>query len=205
MGSAGTAEVTAAKEAFANRPSVTMADDSAAKTKAKTTATKKRAGRPIYMEWRRVIDEQTGELRLGLVADSGIDRFLCKERQYKVGDQVRCEIKKARNVKFHRLVHALGRLVSESIDPFQSLDAHSAIKKLQLDSGVCCSFEAFDIPDLGRVTRRVPESIAFDYMTEERFRDFWKGICQHLIATYWPTLSEEQIEEMTNLMPQEGS
>lgn len=184
-----------------------MADTATATTKPQTqsakTAAKKRAGRPIYMVWRRVIDEATGELRLGLCADSGVDQFLCREREYRAGDVVRCEIKKARNIKFHRLVHALGRLVSDQIDKFQGLDAHTTIKKLQLDAGVCCTYEAFDIPDLGRVMRLIPESISFDYMPEERFREFWRGICQHLIATYWPTLSEEQIEEMTGLMPQE--
>lgn len=163
----------------------------------------KRTGRPIYMVWRPVIDQETGELIKALVADSSIDRFLCKEREYRVGDQVRCEIKQSRNVKFHRLVHALGRMVSEQIDKFQGLDAHTTIKKLQLDAGVCCTYEAFDIPDLGRVMRLIPESISFDYMTEERFREFWRGICQHLIEKYWPTLTEEAIEEMTGLMPGE--
>lgn len=164
---------------------------------------KKRAGRPIYMVWRRVIDEHTGELRMGLCADSSIDQFLCREREYRAGDQVRCEIKKARNVKFHRLVHALGRMVSEQVDKFHGLDAHTTIKKLQLDASVCCTYEAFDIPDLGRVMRQIPESISFDYMTEERFREFWRGICQHLIEKYWPGLTEEAIEQMTGLMPGE--
>lgn len=164
---------------------------------------KARAGRPIYMVWRRVIDEQTGELRMGLCADSSIDQFICREREYRAGDQVRCEIKKARNVKFHRLVHALGRMVSEQVDEFHGLDAHTTIKRLQLDASVCCSYEAFDIPDLGRVMRQIPESISFDYMTEERFREFWRGICQHLIEKYWPGLTEEAIEQMTGLMPGE--
>lgn len=164
---------------------------------------KKRAGRPIYMVWRRVIDEQTGELRMGLCADSSIDQFICREREYRAGDQVRCEIKKARNVKFHRLVHALGRMVSEQVDKFHGLDAHTTIKRLQLDASVCCSYEAFDIPELGRVMRQIPESISFDYMTEERFREFWRGICQHLIEKYWPGLTEEAIEQMTGLMPGE--
>lgn len=163
----------------------------------------KRAGRPVYMVWRKVIDEQTGEMRLALCAGSSIDQFLCRERGYRAGDEVRCEIKKPRNIKFHRLVHALGRLVSEQIDAFHGMDAHTTIKRLQLDSGVCCSYEAFDIPDLGRVTRLVPESISFDYMEEEVFKEFWKRICQHLIEKYWPGLTEEAIEQMTCLMPGE--
>ncbi|TRO29612.1 hypothetical protein EQ826_01670 [Ectopseudomonas mendocina] len=175
--------------------------------KAETPEAKKkrqaRAQRPIYMRWRAVVDQETGEVIKALVADSSIDRFLCKEREYRINDQVRCEIKQARNVKFHRLVHALGRVVAEQVDKFQGLDAHTTIKKLQLDAGVCCTYEAFDIPDLGRVTRLVPESIAFDYMTEERFKEFWRGICQHLIAVYWPDMTEEGIERMTDLMPGE--
>lgn len=155
------------------------------------------------MRWRKVIDEQTGECRMALCADSSIDQFLCREREYRAGDQVRCEIKQSRNVKFHRLVHALGRMVSEQVDKFQGLDAHTTIKKLQLDASVCCSYEAFDIPDLGRVMRQIPESISFDYMTEERFKEFWRGICQHLIENYWPGLTEDAIEQMTCLMPGE--
>ena len=98
-----------------------MADTATATTKPQTqsakTAAKKRAGRPIYMVWRRVIDEATGELRLGLCADSGVDQFLCREREYRAGDVVRCEIKKARNIKFHRLVHALGGELQVSSTP----------------------------------------------------------------------------------------
>lgn len=164
---------------------------------------RKRAARPVYMEWRRMIDEQTGELRLALVAESGIDRFLLKERGYHAGDQVRCEIKKPRNIKFHRMVHALGKLVGQSVDGFAGMDAHSVIKRLQFDGDVCCTAEHFDIPDLGRVTRRIPESLSFDEMPEERFREFWSGICQHLINRYWQKLTEEQIEQMIDLMPAE--
>lgn len=164
---------------------------------------KQRAQRPIYMRLRKLVDPQTGEVVAGFCPDSSIDQYLCRERQYRIGDQVRCEIKKARNIKFHRLVHALGRLVSQQIDAFQGLDAHTTIKKLQLDAGVCCTYEAFDIPDLGRVMRLIPESIAFDYMTEERFKEFWRGICQHLIEKYWPGLTEDAIENMTGLMPGE--
>ena len=68
---------------------------------------------------------------------------------------------------------------------------------------MCCTYEAFDIPDLGRVMRLIPESLSFDHMKEERFKEFWRGICQHLIERYWPGLTEDAIENMTGLMPQE--
>ncbi len=163
----------------------------------------KRAGRPVYLEFKRMVDPDTGEVRLALVADSGIDKFLLKERGYKSGDKVRAELKQPRDLVKHRRVHRLGQLVARSLDAFQGMDAHSVIKKLQGDAGVCCQEEFFDLGSLGRVSRSVPESLAFDEMPEERFLEFWRGICQHLIATYWPTLDEEQIEEMIQMMPAE--
>ncbi|HBO2594066.1 TPA: hypothetical protein L4T59_001341 [Pseudomonas aeruginosa] len=177
------------------------ASDETPEAKAKR---KRRAARPVYMTWRRMVDPDTGEERLALVAESGIDRFLLKERGYHRGDQMRVELKKPRNYKFHCLVHQLGVLVSRNIDVFAGMDAHSVIKRLQGEAGVCCTVEQFDIPDLGRVTRSIPESLAFDEMPEERFREFWKGLGQYLIAKYWPSLTEERIDEMVGLMPAEG-
>lgn len=171
-------------------------------TQAKTKKAK-RAGRPVYLEFKRMVDPDTGEVRLALVADSGIDKFLLKERGYRNGDRVRAELKQPRDLIKHRRVHRLGQLVARSLDKFQGMDAHSVIKKLQGDAGVCCQEEFFDLGSLGRVSRQVPESLAFDEMPEERFLEFWRGICQHLIAAYWPNLDEEQIDEMIQMMPAE--
>ncbi|MGK7052216.1 hypothetical protein N1Z41_00035885 [Pseudomonas aeruginosa] len=41
-------------------------------------------GGPIYLEFKRMgVDPDTSEVRLALVADSGIDKFLLKERGYR--------------------------------------------------------------------------------------------------------------------------
>lgn len=177
-----------------------MAEGLATQAQAKK---RKRAGRPVYLEFKRMVDPETGEVRLALVADSGIDKFLLKERGYRSGDKVRAELKQPRDLVKHRRVHRLGQMVARSLDKFQGMDAHSVIKKLQGDAGVCCQEEFFDLGSLGRVSRQVPESLAFDEMPEERFLEFWRGICQHLIATYWPNLDEEQIDEMIQMMPAE--
>ncbi|MBG4448699.1 hypothetical protein I5F71_02925 [Pseudomonas aeruginosa] len=178
-----------------------MAEAQATEVKAKK---RKRAARPVYFECRKMADPETGEIRLAFVAAGGIDRALLKERDYRIGDRVRAELKQPRNYKFHCLVHQLGVLVGQNVDKFQGMNAHAVVKQLQGDANVCCTTEHFNIPDLGRVTRSIPESLAFDEMPEERFKEFWSGICQHLIATYWPTLTEEQIGEMINLMPAEA-
>lgn len=164
---------------------------------------RKRAARPIYMVVRKLVDPETGEVVGAFVPDSPIDRFLTRERGYKTGTQVRAELKQPRNIKFHRLVHGLGKLVAQSVDAFQGMDAHTTIKRLQGDANVCCTVEHFNIPDLGRVTRSIPESLAFDEMDEARFREFWSGICQHLIARYWPGLDEAKVDEMVGMMPAE--
>ncbi|EIY2513865.1 TPA: hypothetical protein ACRMDF_002743 [Pseudomonas aeruginosa] len=174
-----------------------------AHVKSAAATKRKRAGRPIYLEFKRMVDPDTGEVRLALVADSGIDKFLLKERGYRAGAKVRAELKQPRDVRKHRLVHRLGQLVARNVDGFQGMDAHSVIKKLQGDAGVCCSSEYFDLGGLGRVSRLVPESLAFDEMPEERFLEFWRGICQHLIEHYWTGMSEEQIGDMINMMPEE--
>ncbi|MGS9822321.1 hypothetical protein ACVN9I_33285, partial [Pseudomonas aeruginosa] len=87
-----------------------MAEALSTQAPAKSAAAKrKRAGRPIYLEFKRMVDPDTGEVRLALVADSGIDKFLLKERGYKAGAKVRAELKQPRDVRKHRLVHRLGQ------------------------------------------------------------------------------------------------
>ena len=58
-----------------------MAEALSTQAQAKSAASKrKRAGRPIYLEFKRMVDPDSGEVRLALLADSGIDKFLLKER-----------------------------------------------------------------------------------------------------------------------------
>ncbi|WP_447859079.1 hypothetical protein [Pseudomonas aeruginosa] len=96
-----------------------MAEALSTQAPAKSAAAKRRAGRPIYLEFKRMVDPDTGEVRLALVADSGIDKFLLKERGYKAGAKVRAELKQPRDVRKHRLVHRLGQLVARNVDGFQ--------------------------------------------------------------------------------------
>lgn len=61
-----------------------------------------------------------------------------RARNYHMGDLVFAEFKKPRNPGFHRLAHALGKLFVENIEAFDSLDPHTCLKRLQLESGVGC-------------------------------------------------------------------
>lgn len=151
---------------------------------------------PVYLTLRKMIDPATGKERAAFVAASEADAALLVERAFRLNTKVRAELKQPRNERFNRLVHGLGRVLVQNIDRFAGMQAHAAIKELQAESGVYCDREEFDIPGLGRLSRQVPQSLAFDSMGEEAFQDFWRQCCAYLVKTDWPTLTEERLTEM---------
>lgn len=166
---------------------------------------KRKAKKPpnAYFEVRLLVDPATGQEVGALVPRHKSDRRMLREKRLKVGDVVRLTLRKPRNEKFHRLVHGLGALVGQQVDGFEHMDAHAVIKRLQADSGVMCEPVVYQIPGLGNLTRSEPRSLAFDEMDEGEFQTLWRGICAHLIATYWPALDEAAIESMIDLMPEQ--
>lgn len=189
---------------------------------------KKHKDLPVYFVVRQMADPDTGELVGCLVPESWADNRLLRERKYRKNDQIRATLNHPRNGKFHRLVHQLGTVVCQNLDGFEHLDSHASIKKLQADSGVFCEPREINatpvvaailasakqllgdgaarmlsavLPEIQSVTILVPQSISYDCMDESDFRQFWDGICKHLISNYWPTLSNDQITEMAELMP----
>lgn len=184
--------------------------------------------RPIYMRKKSVIDPDTGQRISCLVPASATDSKLLNERNYTTGSMIRATFKQTRNPKFHRYVHQLGSMVVENIEGFEHLDSHEAIKRLQADTGLFCELREIDagpivdallaasgevlgdaatamlgsvLPEIRRISIQQPESIAFDSLDESDFKKLWSGICQHLIKTYWHTMTEERINEMVGLMP----
>ncbi|MFT4410209.1 hypothetical protein ACLMOV_11320 [Stenotrophomonas muris] len=151
----------------------------------------------------RLVDPATGE-EIGAFAPSNdIDRRLAKDRGYRVGHEYRLDIKASRNAAFHRLAHVIGHLLVDNVEAFRDLDAHAALKKLQLDSGICCETVEMDaspvisalldaaeavlgagarrmlaavLPEIRTIPVKVAQSLAFDSMEEEDFAAFFKGI-----------------------------
>ncbi len=165
------------------------------------SAAKKRSTRPIYLTPQRLVNPETGEVVKALVPCSAIDRRLLNEKRLRVGDEVRADLKNRRNVKFHRLVHALGIMLVEHIEAFHGLNCHDAIKRVQRESGICCEQQDIDVPGVGKLVVNVAQSIAFDCMDEGEFQYLWEGICRHVAEKYWPDLTEEQIADQAGLMP----
>lgn len=163
---------------------------------------KPKAPTMAYFVCRLMIDPRTGEEVGCMVPSSKTDRAILRAKKIRIGDRIRMAPKKPRNEKFNRLVHGLGTLVRDQVEGFEHEDAHTAIKKLQADSGVMCEPVVYQIPGLGNLTRSEPRSIAFDEMEEGEFHLFWQGICAHLVAKYWPALDADAIEAMIPMMPE---
>jgi len=163
----------------------------------------------IYFTIRKaiLIDHTTGEVlsnepRLVLVAMGNMDRAEMKRRKFYVGQDVRGDITKPRNYKFHCLAHALGGLVAKQVEGFPS-NWHEALKRLQRESGIMCEVLDVEIPNVGLLQVNQARSISFDEMDEAEFHEFYRGICRHIAAKYWPHMTEEAIAEQAELMENE--
>ncbi|WP_372174377.1 hypothetical protein [Xanthomonas axonopodis] len=182
----------------------------------------KRASRPTYWTCLRTIDPATGELVGSFVPTNPIDRRLAKERGYRVGHEYRLEIKQARNPAFHRLAHAIGHLLVDNVEEFRDLDAHAALKRMQLESGIRCEMVEMDaapvvaalldaaeavlgagarkvlaavLPEIRTIPVKVAQSLAFDSMEEDEFGDFFRGITQHIGMHYTHVMLDEVVAE----------
>lgn len=169
-----------------------------------TTAAEKRAAkrarRPVYCVIERVAVLETGEERLAILAAHPIDRQLMKERGYRRGDEVRVEIKKARNIKFHRLAHAVGNLLVQNVEKFRHMGGHDALKQIQRESGVCCEQQVVDMGvlrigditvEIGERPVQVARSIAFDDMPEDEFHEFFNGITDYIDQHYQSVMTDD--------------
>jgi hypothetical protein len=151
---------------------------------------------PVYLTLRKMIDPATGKERAAWVAASDADALLMQERGFRLNAKVRAELKQPRNERFNRLVHGLGRVLAQNLDRFAGKQAHDAVKALQMESGAYCDQERAELAGIGELIIKRPQSLSYDSMGEEVFQDFWRQCCAHLVATDWPTLTEERLTEM---------
>ncbi len=175
-----------------------MTTEAAKKIKAK------RARRPIYLTPMRLVDPNDGVEYAAFVPVHEIDRRISRERGFKVGHDYRAEIKQARNVKFHRLAHAVGHLLVDNVEAFRDKSAHDALKQVQVDSGVCCDVERFviDLGTFGRheVERNMPRSMAFDDMEEDEFANFFNGITAYIGERYTSVMLDDVVAEFWEMV-----
>lgn len=119
-----------------------------------------------------------------------------RERGYRMGDLLSAELTKPRNPKFNRLVHRIGQLVTANIDAFSGLDAHKAIKRLQIEGKVACDEIGISIAGYGMMMQLIPRSLSNESMDEGEYQQAARGICRTIADRYWPSLTEDAIAEM---------
>lgn len=173
--------------------------------------------------------------RMVAIAADDLSRQRLKDKGYRAGDVCFAEMVKPRNPRFHRLIHAFGKLVAENIDDFHGMDAHRVLKRIQLESGIGCEdvqikFSGFwdqvidwVVKQSGESVRpalvmirdicggdklidaRIPQSLAFESMDEGEFREVARGMCRHIAERYWPECTPEEVAEMAELSVQEAA
>ena len=92
----------------------------------------------------------------------------------KVGDIVAATISKPRNPGFHRLAHALGKLLADNLDEFDGMEAHGVLKRLQIEGNIACNAIAVVFPGVGPCEYRIPQSLSFASMDETAFREVFR-------------------------------
>ena len=123
-----------------------------------------------------------------------------RDRGLHVGDIVSCEIRKPRNPRFHRLAHAIGQLCAENIDDFTGMDAHSVLKRLQIEARIGCEEIGIKVPGYGYMIQFIPRSLSFASMDEQEFHDIVQGFCRYISEQYWPGMDAQQVERMAAAM-----
>lgn len=178
----------------------------------------KRARRPIYLTPMRLADPTDGVEYAAFVPSHPIDQRLCRERGYRIGHEYRAEIKQARVSWKHRLIHKIGTLMVENVEGWEQLNSHDAVKRLQLEAGVCCEQAEIDarpviaavlavvdtavgrrtfkklsklLPIIETVPVKSAESLAFDDMEQDRFEQLFDGITEHIGKHYSQVMLDE--------------
>lgn len=121
-------------------------------------------------------------------------------RKIGIGELVEVEIKRRRNIRFHRLYWALVTLVWENSDTERyptADDLHAAIK---IAAGLRTRVE---LPD--GTQGFIPGSIAFHKMSADDFSAFFERVCDLVAKHFMPGVTNAElraeVEAMTNADP----
>lgn len=123
-----------------------------------------------------------------------------REKGHRRGDILSAHLTKPRNPRFHRFMHAFGRLLAENLDDFEGMDAHAVLKRLQWEANVGCEEMGVQAPGVGFVTIRLPLSLSFASMDEGEVNEVFNGMCRHVCQRYWPDLDPDQVAQMVDMM-----
>ena len=110
-------------------------------------------------------------------------------KKLKAGEQYFFEVKKSRNLKFHRKLFALLKLV------FDNQELYNNIEDLRDDLTVAAGYYVEGTNIHGEVVKR-PKSISFAKMDELEFSEYYDSIIKQV--TLYFKITSEQVKENIN-------
>ena len=122
----------------------------------------------------------------GLSADD--DAATCVLRKIKVGDVVRVEVRRPRNLSAHRRFFALVNLVYTNSEKFPSPDVARRVLTCRAGHAL-----PYIIESTGEVLL-IPESISFANMDQDEFDAFWQRVVKVVCEEILPGVTEADIE-----------
>ena len=135
---------------------------------------------------------------LCVVTDTGLAPKYDSDREefkkLKRNSEVVVEIKKGRNIEFHKKYFALLKLTYDNFPEWleDTLNVHSIEglrTRIKIDLGL------YEVSHYGNQSIIIPKSIAFDKMDETEFEKFYNMSVNHILKNYLKGVSNEQIEE----------
>lgn len=117
-----------------------------------------------------------------------------EHKRLKEGDEVLVEIKRARNVKFHKKYFALLRLTLDNLSD-QVIEQYCLYAPEDLNKLVKYFLGYADLIKVGELQYLQERSIAFDKMDESEFETFYKRAVQLIRDTFLQGVTDEQIQE----------
>lgn len=116
-----------------------------------------------------------------------------EHKRLKEGDEVLVEIKRARNVKFHKKYFALLRLTLDNLSD-QVIEQYCLYAPEDLNKLVKYFLGYADLIKVGELQYLQERSIAFDKMSESEFETFYKRASQLIAHTFLGGVTDEEIQ-----------
>lgn len=170
-------------------------------------AKKKPSERAILATVENLVIPETGESVVGFVPMYPLDRRMLAGKGLAYGSATTIDVFADRNPRFWRKFHAMALFVADNVDDFEGLNAHDVLKKIQLAAKVHCEQEIVEadqsvvdaLAALGvqapRFWRWKTKSLNFMDTDEIVAGEVWKAICDYVIATYFPSWDQDQIDD----------
>ena len=111
------------------------------------------------------------------------------------GESFQLEYKRPRNIKNHRRLFAMLKIVSEYSDIYDNTD--KALLAVKIAAGHC---DFIPNPITGEL-QALPRSISFDIMDEEsKFETFFSNAIQGILTHILPTMDEDSLNHALELI-----